>query len=105
METKELIAKIEALKTFAADMQAVHDTRLALVRPAWLESLSVSQFVELCDTYAHDAVSSIQWPSTWIQFDRMQVAMTCVRVDIPKPAPVDHIETLRAIATQTSAAA
>ena len=105
METKELIAKIEALKAFAADMQAKHETKLALVRPSWLDSLPVAQFVELCDTYPHDAVSSSQWPPTWLQFDGMQMAMTCERLDLPKPAPVDHIETLRAIATQTSAAA
>ena len=105
METKELIAKIEALKVYAEEMQSTHDTRLALLRPKWLENLPVAQFVELCDTYPHDAVSSSQWPSTWLQFDGMQMAMTCERLDLPKPAPVDHIETLRSIATQSSAAA
>lgn len=105
METKELIAKIEALKTFTQDMQAVHDTKLTLVRPAWLSDLPVAQFVELCDAYEHDAVTSSQWPSTWLQFGGMQMAMTCVRMDLPKPQPVDYIETLRALVTTNTAAA
>ena len=98
METKELIAKIEALKVYAAEMEAKHDTKLALVRPTWLDSLPVAQFVELCDTYTHDEVSSSQWPSTWLRFGSMQMNMSCERLDLPKPQPVDHIETLRAIA-------
>jgi|JI10StandDraft_1071094.scaffolds.fasta_scaffold1508085_2 hypothetical protein len=104
MNTHELITKIEALKEYAAEMEAKHGTALALVRPKWLESLPVAQFVELCDTYTHDEVSSSQWPSTWLRFGAMQMNMTCERLDLPKPQPVDHIDTLRALATANNKA-
>jgi hypothetical protein len=105
METNELIAKIEALKVYAEEMQAKHDTKLALLRPKWLENLPVAQFVELCDTFPHDPVSANVYPSTWLMAGATQLSISCERIDLAKPAAVDFVEVLREMGKTTSAAA
>lgn len=104
METKEIIERIEALVDFAKNALEQHGSQLALVRPSWLQDLPIAQFVEVCEAYPHDDVSRASYPSTWLLFGKMQLSITCERVDLLKINRGDFIEELRAMTPNAAAA-
>lgn len=104
METKEIKERIAALVDFAKHTLEQHGSELSLVRPTWLRDLPIAQFIELCKAYAHDPVLHSSYPCTWLLFGKLQLAITCEPVEIPKIERADFIEVLRSLTPKAAAA-
>lgn len=79
METKELIAKIEALAKDQAAIAQAHGVEYMTCIPPFLDTLEPETFVDLCDHYDADPLPSA-YPSVWISIGGLTMKMSSAKV-------------------------